>query len=233
MVANRPLATPPVLAIPVSRLVLRGMRGLEGACSGGSCGLMVMGLAPQATLTPWHAVLIITQARHGCMVAQADEMRPAGVSSHMYTLANLIGIVAGLGPMTAPTAMGWAAWSGLLALEGSWLAFFGYSWTPWIFTLLALGEFVGDQLPSTPSRTVSMQFGARLLSGAICRCGDRVDARRHVGGLLAGVMVPSSAPFGEARSGCDWRRRSRRSARRVGRRRHRHRRRVAHRFALP
>jgi len=35
---------------------------LQGACSGGSCGLMVMTgirLAPQATLTPWHAVLII------------------------------------------------------------------------------------------------------------------------------------------------------------------------------
>jgi hypothetical protein len=34
MIANRPLATPAVLAIPISRL------------------------APQATLTPWHAVLI-------------------------------------------------------------------------------------------------------------------------------------------------------------------------------
>ena len=35
---------------------------MQGACSGGSCGLMVMTgirLAPQATLTPWHAVLII------------------------------------------------------------------------------------------------------------------------------------------------------------------------------
>jgi fermentation-respiration switch protein FrsA (DUF1100 family) len=29
MVANRPLATPPVLAIPVSLLLLRGMRGCE------------------------------------------------------------------------------------------------------------------------------------------------------------------------------------------------------------
>jgi hypothetical protein len=30
MVANRPLATPAVLAIPISRLLLRGMRGLAG-----------------------------------------------------------------------------------------------------------------------------------------------------------------------------------------------------------
>ena len=62
MVANRPLATPAVLAIPISRLLLRGMRGLAGRMHEGTGGFMVMTgirLAPQATLTPWHAVLII------------------------------------------------------------------------------------------------------------------------------------------------------------------------------
>ncbi len=105
----------------------------------------------------------------------------------MYGLALLIGMVAGLRTFTAPAAISWAAWSGRLALEGSWLAFLGYAWTPWIFTVLALGELVGDQLPSTPSRTVPMQFGARLLSGALC--GAAIGASRGVllGGLLAGI----------------------------------------------
>jgi uncharacterized membrane protein len=106
----------------------------------------------------------------------------------MYALAVLIGIIAGLRTMTAPAAISWAAWSGRLALEGSWLAFLGYSWTPWIFTLLALGEFVGDQLPSTPSRTVPMQFGARLLSGAICGAAIGWPHQAMVGGLLAGIV---------------------------------------------
>jgi chromate transporter len=60
------LATPAVLAIPISGLVLRGNAGvLQGACSGiviASCGLMVvtgLRLAPQAALTPWHAVVIV------------------------------------------------------------------------------------------------------------------------------------------------------------------------------
>ena len=44
----------------------------------------------------------------------------------------------------------------------------GHAITPWVFTALALGELVADQLPSTPSRKVPMQFGARLLSGALC-----------------------------------------------------------------
>jgi uncharacterized membrane protein len=105
----------------------------------------------------------------------------------VYALALLIGIIAGLRTLTAPTAISLAAWSGRLALEGSWLAFLGYSWTPWIFMLLALGEFVGDQLPSTPSRTVPMQFGARLLSGAICGAAIGTPRDAMLGGLLAGV----------------------------------------------
>jgi uncharacterized membrane protein len=106
----------------------------------------------------------------------------------VYGLALLIGIVAGLRTFTAPTAVSWAAWSGRLALEGSWFAALGYTWTLWIFALLALGEFVGDQLPSTPSRTVPMQFGARLLSGAICGAAIGSSRGAVLSGLLAGIL---------------------------------------------
>lgn len=86
----------------------------------------------------------------------------------LYLAALLIGVVAGLRTMTAPAAVSWAAHLGWIDLSGSPLAFMGYAWTPWVFTVLALAEFVGDQLPSTPSRTVPAQFGARLVSGAFC-----------------------------------------------------------------
>ena len=92
----------------------------------------------------------------------------------LYGLALLAGIVAGSRTFTAPAAVSWAARLGHLDLDGSWLAFMGYAWTPWIFTALALVELVIDQLPSTPSRKVPMQFGARLVSGAL----SRRDARR-------------------------------------------------------
>jgi uncharacterized membrane protein len=114
----------------------------------------------------------------------------------MYVLALLIGVVAGLRTFTAPAAISWAAWSGRLALEGSWFAFLGYSWTPWIFMLLALGELVGDQLPSTPSRTVPMQFGARLLSGAICGAALGSAHGAMLGGLAAGVVGAVIGTFG-------------------------------------
>ena len=86
----------------------------------------------------------------------------------IYVLAVLIGIVAGLRAMTAPAAIAWGAHLGLLNLKGSLVAFMGFTWTPWIFTVLALAELVTDQLPTTPSRTVPIQFGTRILSGALC-----------------------------------------------------------------
>jgi uncharacterized membrane protein len=81
-----------------------------------------------------------------------------------------IGIVAGLRAFTAPAAVAWAAHLGRINLSGSPLAFMGSYWTVAILTVLALVEYVTDQLPSTPARTVPMQLGARivtaLLSGA-------------------------------------------------------------------
>ena len=86
----------------------------------------------------------------------------------LYVLALLIGVVAGLRAVMAPAAIAWAARLGWLDLHGSWLAFLGYRWTPWVVSLLALGELVTDQLPGTPSRKVPPQFGARIVSGGLC-----------------------------------------------------------------
>jgi uncharacterized membrane protein len=100
-------------------------------------------------------------------------------------LAFLIGIVAGMRAMTAPAAISWAARLGKLSLSGTWLAFLGYAWTPWILTLLAIGELVTDQLPSTPSRTVPVQFGTRILMGAVCGAALTAGA----GSMLPGAIV--------------------------------------------
>jgi len=106
----------------------------------------------------------------------------------LYGLALLAGIVAGARAFTAPAAVSWAARLGYLNLDDSWLAFMGYAWTPWIFTLLAIVEFVTDQLPSTPSRKVPMQFGARIISGALSGATIGVAAGSWIGGLIAGVI---------------------------------------------
>lgn len=116
----------------------------------------------------------------------------------LYGLAFVIGLVAGLRAFTAPAAASWAARLGASHLDGTWLAFMGYQWTPWIFTVLALGEYVTDQLPSTPSRKVPMQFGARLASGAVSGATVGASGGSWIGGLLAGVVGAAIGTYGGA-----------------------------------
>ena len=100
-----------------------------------------------------------------------------------YLLALGIGFIAGLRAMTAPAAIAWAGYLLWLPLAGTALAFMGSIWAVGIFTLLALFELVSDQLPSTPSRKVPVQFGTRLLMGALS--GAAIGAVAGV--LLAGM----------------------------------------------
>lgn len=104
----------------------------------------------------------------------------------IYMLAFLIGVVAGLRAMTAPAAISWGAALGWLHLKGTWLAFLGFKFTPYIFTVLALVELVSDQLPKTPSRKVPQQFGARILSGALCGAAVGASGGSWVVGLILG-----------------------------------------------
>ena len=83
----------------------------------------------------------------------------------MYTfaLAFLIGVVAGLRSMTAPAAVSWGARLGWLHVENTWLAFLGSAITPYILSVLAIGELINDKLPKTPSRKAPVPFAARVV----------------------------------------------------------------------
>ena len=100
----------------------------------------------------------------------------------------LIGVIAGLRAMTAPAAISLAARAGWLDLTTTPLAFMGYAFTPWIFTVLALGELVTDQLPTTPSRTVPIQFGTRILMGALTGGAIGASGGALVIGAIAGIV---------------------------------------------
>ena len=102
--------------------------------------------------------------------------------------ALLIGVIAGLRTFTAPAAVSWAAYLGAINLRGTTLAFLGSGITVAIFTALALLELVLDQLPSTPSRKTPMQFGARVLSGALCGAAITIAGGAWAIGLSAGIL---------------------------------------------
>ncbi|CDZ48245.1 MULTISPECIES: DUF4126 family protein [Neorhizobium] len=116
----------------------------------------------------------------------------------VYILALLIGVVAGLRAMTAPAAIAWAAYLGWLNLSGSWLSFMGTIWAVGIFTILAVVELVTDQLPSTPSRKVPQQFGARLIMGALTGAAIGTPYGGWIVGLVAGIVGAAIGTYGGA-----------------------------------
>jgi len=116
----------------------------------------------------------------------------------IFVSAFLIGIIAGLRAMMAPTMISWAACCGWLNLEGTSLHFFSSAITRWIFSLAALGELVNDKLPKTPSRKVPPQFIARIVTGALS--GAAIGAARQslVLGLIAGAVGAVAGTLGGA-----------------------------------
>jgi uncharacterized membrane protein len=116
----------------------------------------------------------------------------------LYLLALLIGVVAGLRAMTAPAAVAWGAYLGWLPLAGTWAGFMGHWIAVVIFTVLALVELVTDQLPSTPSRKVPQQFGARLVSGAFTGAIIGTAGGALIAGLIAGIIGAAIGTYGGA-----------------------------------
>jgi uncharacterized membrane protein len=103
-------------------------------------------------------------------------------------MALVLGVVAGLRAMTAPAAVSWGAWLGWVDLSPTWAAFLGSGWAVLLLSVLALVELVTDQLPTTPSRKVPMQFGARIVTGGFSGAALAALSGNWIAGLAAGVI---------------------------------------------
>jgi uncharacterized membrane protein len=84
-----------------------------------------------------------------------------------FLLVFAMGVVAGLRAMTPLAVISWAVSWRWLNLEGTWLAFLGATATPYLLSLLALGEIINDKLPKTPSRKATVPFAVRVIVGAL------------------------------------------------------------------
>jgi uncharacterized membrane protein len=112
-------------------------------------------------------------------------------------LAFGIGVVAGLRSMTAPAIVAWAAHLGWINLSGSRLAFMGSAWAVGIFSLGALGEFVADQLPTTPARTTAVPLAARIVMGSLTgACLGIAGGASLWFGALIGAVGAIAGAFG-------------------------------------
>ena len=102
--------------------------------------------------------------------------------------AFLIGIIAGLRALTAPTLVSWAAGLGWIHLEGTPFHFLSLPITRYLFTAAALGEIVNDKLPNTPSRKIPPQFITRIVMGGFSGAALGASHESLVLGLLAGAV---------------------------------------------
>jgi uncharacterized membrane protein len=124
----------------------------------------------------------------------------------IFINAFLIGTASGLRSLIGLAAVSWAAHAGILPLDHTWLAFLGYSFTPYILTLLAIGELVNDKLPRTPSRLAPPGFIARIVTSALC--GLAIGLAGYGGfsgngmivGLVAGIIGAVAGTFGGAKA---------------------------------
>jgi uncharacterized membrane protein len=110
-------------------------------------------------------------------------------TNYIFAFAFGIGVVAGLRSLTAPAAVSWAAYLGWLGLQGSPLGFMASIPTVALFSLLAIGELIGDLLPKTPKRTAPAPLIARIVTGGFAGACLCLSAGQSwlIGSLLGGV----------------------------------------------
>ena len=80
--------------------------------------------------------------------------------------ALVIGFAAGLRALTAPAVVTWSAYLGFLDLRSTPFGFVASPVSVVIFSVLAIGEYVGDLLPNAPNRTARGGLIARILTGS-------------------------------------------------------------------
>jgi len=122
-------------------------------------------------------------------------------ASEVWLLAFLLGVVAGLRSLTAPAVLAWAAHRGWLNLYGTHLSFMASTAAMVIFILLAVGELIADQLPSTPSRTAPPGLIARIVTGGLCGSGMAAAGTQSLAmGAILGVVGALIGVFGGYRA---------------------------------
>ena len=108
----------------------------------------------------------------------------------------LLGVMTGLRTMTPIAVMCWFAYLGQagtqdqgdLPVAGTWAFWTAKLVTVVIFTLFALGEYVGDKLPQTPNRIAPGPLGARVIFGGLV---GAIAATAMEGSVIEGIILGS------------------------------------------
>jgi uncharacterized membrane protein len=98
----------------------------------------------------------------------------------------LLGGLTGLRTMTPMAVLCWFACAGNLEVHRSWAFWTTKLVTAVVFTVLAVGELIGDKLPKTPNRTSPFPLMARIVFGGLV---GAIAATGLHGSILEGVLL--------------------------------------------
>ncbi len=108
----------------------------------------------------------------------------------------LLGMATGARTMTAIAVLCWAAWLGYLPEHG-WAVWITYLVSALVFTGFAVGEYIGDTLPQTPSRKAPGALAARLVFGALVGAlAATATYEPAAGGILAATLGTLAGTWG-------------------------------------
>jgi len=86
---------------------------------------------------------------------------------------------------------------GKLPVTGTWASWIRHPAAVGLFTAAALGEYIGDKLPSTPSRTAPLPLIGRLVFGGLVGAILATAFRRPVlGGIGLGALGAVAGSYG-------------------------------------
>lgn len=117
----------------------------------------------------------------------------------MLLLYVVLGITVGMRTMTAMAVFCWFAWSRLVPQTG-WSFWTGSLVTAIVFTVLAIGEYIGDTLPTTPSRAApGPALGRVVFGGLVGGLAAHGILEPTAGGVIFGVIGALIGTFGGVR----------------------------------
>ncbi len=109
----------------------------------------------------------------------------------LVSLIFALGLLNGLRTLTPVAVLCWGAHLGWFSLAHTPFFFLANPVSLVVFSLLAVGEWVGDKLPKTPARTEPFPLAARMFFAAAC------------GAVLATLGGITNGPIGSSRGNPD------------------------------
>lgn len=108
----------------------------------------------------------------------------------------LLGLMTGNRTMTPIAVVCWYAWARCLGVDSPWAFWAARPVSHIVFTVLALGELIGDKLPSTPSRLAWFPLIGRFGFGGLCGAlAATALAGPWIQGALLGAVTAVAGAF--------------------------------------